>query len=111
MTEQDRPLWPNGNGILWTFVLLTVPVFALSFLAAGAGHGTFIPMFLLHPWAAVAGGLTDSGAWTVAGGLLEMPLYGLLLEIAKRHGRLGLGIATVSLIHASAMAAATRTIW
>ena len=68
-------------------------------------------MLVLNPWAALGGHLTDSGFGALVGGLLELPVYGLCLELSKRHGHLGFGVAGVVAVHSVAMAAAAKVIW
>jgi hypothetical protein len=91
---------PSHWGILIAACLVSIPAFVLAFVAAGAGHGTFVPLLLLQPWgpaAALAAGRSDAVGVTVA--LVEWPVYGLILQLACNRDRLKLGVLAVAAIH------------
>jgi hypothetical protein len=98
-------------GILPSCVLLSLPLFAVSFLAAGYGHGTLIPLVILHPWAALAGHVSDTGESALFVGLLELPVYGFVLHTAKQHWKLPNAVVLLAILHAVAIALAAKAVW
>lgn len=86
-------------------VLLCIPLALVSIMAAGAGHGTYLPARLLFPFTMFSTFLSSSiTAPFVAVGLAQFPLYGLLSGIAYQLGRVRACAFVIVAIHLIAVA-------
>jgi hypothetical protein len=71
----------------------------LAVLAAGAGHGTYLPAKILFPFAMLASVGVLSLSFTAVLAALQFPVYGLLLGAAFRSPRFVLYVTILSCAH------------
>ena len=97
---------PAGSfRIPFVLSLILTPIFLLiAFLFAGAGHGTYFVSKILFPFTMLSTVVADqiSLSFVVVAGL-QFPLYGLLVGLANRVGRLRNAILLISVIHSIAV--------
>ncbi len=74
----------------WMLVLSGIGLlyFLVAIVVAGGGHGSFVPLIIGFPWMTICT-LWDSGItpffWML--GLIQFPVYGLLIGIEKEANR------------------------
>jgi hypothetical protein len=86
--------------------LLAVLFGIVAFLAAGGGHGTYVPAALLFPGALLlATALTTISDAVLCVGAAQWPLYGAAVGLASRRGYTKEAIAYLGLFHALLVAA------
>lgn len=81
-------------------VVIGIAAVAVAIMAAGAGHGTYIPAIAMFPFAMILTPLTDSIspiAMVVA--LVQFPLYGWLIARASARGNGSRVVAVIALAH------------
>lgn len=79
----------------------------LSFLLAGAGHGTYVPMILCFPYAMGLAALHGSIEIPhIALALLQFPVYGAVLGVTRFKGRTGRLWAALGTLHVASVALA-----
>jgi hypothetical protein len=93
MSRSSRIGLAFGTGVCILCLLVAV-------LAAGAGHGTYLPAKILFPFAMLAGvfGRSITLPYVVLA-LVQFPLYGLLLGAAFRSPRFVLCVIILSCAH------------
>jgi hypothetical protein len=69
--------------------VLFIPAIIVVFLAAGGGHGSYIPAKLLFPYLILVAAYlpTVDGLWMV-GGLAQFILYGYFIQRARKNTRI-----------------------
>jgi hypothetical protein len=91
----------------WPWYLGSIVATAIAIPAAlyptAAGHGTYIPAILLFPWVMASTALFREITFpAMVGGMVQFPLYGVLLGVGARHGRTRTMVAVVIVLHAIA---------
>jgi hypothetical protein len=106
MAENERAteaiLRPIGVGFCASILLAVI-----SLLCAGAGHGTYIPMILCFPYTMLFAAARGSiNAPDIATALLQFPIYGTVLGIARSKGVSGRFCAILGALHLAAVGVA-----
>lgn len=95
-----------GKILVWSFAVGAIAV-AVAVLAAGAGHGSYAPARLLFPFTMLSttngGGIERAFLYF---GLLQYPIYGTFLVIAKKFGWVRIAGTGIIAIHAACALAA-----
>jgi hypothetical protein len=85
---------------LLAFVIVTPVFLFITVLAAGGGHGSYLPAKLLFPWSmagtAFTGNITQA---LVAMAIAQYPVYGVMLDCARYAGRFNPGLMALAAIH------------
>jgi hypothetical protein len=70
------------------FVIVTPVFLFITVLAAGGGHGSYMPAKLLFPWSMAGTAFTASiTEGLVAIAIAQFPIYGIVLDWARYAGR------------------------
>lgn len=78
----------------------------LALLSAGGGHGDYYWAKIFFPYTMLSTRIFSVITPTfLAGAIVELPLYGLILSISARAGRLGLAVGVLLTAHVCAVAA------
>lgn len=100
----------------WTIrlALLNPLLVILSFMTAGAGHGSPLLILLLYPVTFLSGAFNGGGdalLWIIL--LFQIPLYGLLFDFGKWFSRQSITVWLVVLSHMVlvVIAIASADIW
>jgi hypothetical protein len=86
----------------WTLrlLLLTIPLLLLVTIFIGGGHGTIKPAICLFPFALVSLPFSDQLSWPVLiVAVLQLPVYGLLIDFAAKYKRTLATVASILTIH------------
>jgi hypothetical protein len=103
----------------WRLVVLAavaaVPLFGFAVVAAGAGHGTLVPMALLFPFgpltALATGPLHPNDLLGVGAALIQLPAYATALRCAARRGLAIVAGAALFVLHVGAAVVVARSTW
>ena len=99
--QDEEPVWVFG---FWKpvigSIIIGVLALALTFLFAGAGHGTYLPAKLLFPYTMLStvlfGSISDS---FVIIAVVQFPVYGLILGLAARTYNFGFAAKVIAVVH------------
>lgn len=76
------------KGII-TGMSVFLAAFLIVFLAAGGGHGSYMPAKVLFPYYILIASVFEGGAFRAVAivlSIIQMPLYGYLVEKSRRIG-------------------------
>jgi hypothetical protein len=81
--------------------LIVTPVFLfISVLAAGGGHGSYLPAKLLFPWSMAGTAFTGTVTQALlALAIAQYPVYGIVLDWARYIDRLMPGTIALAAVH------------
>ena len=86
------------------FVLVTPVFLFITVLAAGGGHGSYMPAKLLFPWTMAATAFTrDIVQPFVVVAIAQYPVYGIMLDWVRSAGQLRSGVLTLAAAHVAAV--------
>ena len=86
------------------FVLVTPVFHFITALAAGGGHGSYMPAKLLFPWTMAATAFTrDIAQPFIAVAIAQYPVYGVILDWARSAGQLKSGVLALAAAHVAAV--------
>ena len=81
-------------------IALTPVLLFFTMITMGGGHGTYIFGKLLYPISMIISGLhhqiTDLAFWI---GIIQIPIYGLILIVARRLNRLKRSVILLTIFH------------
>lgn len=99
--SERAPGWFVSSGLVVGFGSLAVAI-----LAAGGGHGTYLPAVLLFPFTmlstAACQAITVQWSWAA---IVQFPLYGAVLAVARLLGATRVAALCLGMIHLSAVIA------
>jgi hypothetical protein len=79
---------------------LTLAGVILGAASAGAGHGNYLPVMILFPFAMLVTGFLELGfPYLIALSAVQFPIYGVLIGQGSVKGRFGSRLLLVLLIH------------
>jgi hypothetical protein len=85
-------------------ILVTPPLLFLVVVAAGGGHGTYWLAKTFFPWTMMSTAVTRSITQPlVVLGIVQYPLYGIILDVARAKGRFKPAALTLAAVHFSAL--------
>lgn len=89
----------------WPFVVvsivLTPPLLYVAAASAGAGHGSYFWAKVLFPYTMLAAKVMNAITPALSGlAIVQVPIYGLLLGLGAKAGRLLVVIVGVVVVHA-----------
>jgi hypothetical protein len=89
-------------------LLVATPVLLwIAFAAAGGGHGSYLPAKLLFPYTMASTAFTGELTLpSIAVGVLQYPIYGVLLDWARSASRFGSQLWTLVSVHVFAVVVA-----
>ena len=89
------------NRSIMTCSLLTgIVAFMVAVVAAGSGHGTYLPAKCLFPYTMLSTRWTESITTPfIVVALLQFPVYGIILAKANTKQKVALALCVVTAIH------------
>jgi hypothetical protein len=90
----------KGGTRTLALAIFGLAAFVVSGIAAGGGHGSYLPASLLFPFSMLLAGTTRSiSARAIALALAQYPLYGWVLSRARSQGSLRYGRFFLVMLH------------
>lgn len=84
---------------------LTLGAIILGAASAGAGHGSYLPVMVLFPFAMLLSGFLElSFPYFIAFSAVQFPIYGVFVGQGSVKGRFGFSLLLVLLVHGIAVA-------
>jgi hypothetical protein len=102
--DKDTNLMKTKYRWTITFCVATPFLLLLVMLLAGGGHGTFVPIIALFPFAAL--GIMSklhSEILTIFLAIAQLPIYGISLDVSKTKGKFELTFVILAFVHIAAV--------